>query len=180
MPCDTIRPMKAMTWIPGVWTLIALVVCGVPAWAQDGELVEVFIDAREPAYVVFQGVSDDVHPLARQEMQGYATLDKVSLVPWEQFRTQAEEFVATGVVKNEYPGAGLTLGILALLKLRPGRPIAVTWNGGIAASFFDFQYAVEAFEQYQDDPLRYERERTDGVSRDPLHPQHHFKALQGG
>ncbi|MBF0248805.1 MAG: hypothetical protein HQL36_12180, partial [Alphaproteobacteria bacterium] len=52
--------------------------------AADPE--RVFIDARQEAYVVFQGVDADTHPAAIQEMESYATLEGVSLVSWDDFR----------------------------------------------------------------------------------------------
>jgi len=149
-------------------------------WAANGDLVEVFIDARQPAYVVFQSVAEDTPVLARQEMVGYAALEKVSLVPWIRFRDNVQSFIADGIVKNEYPNSRTALGILAILKSRPGRPVAITWNGGIAASFFDFQHAVQTYRAFQQDAERYERERRRDVADDPLNPELHLRMLQGG
>lgn len=165
--------------------LSVLVACAVwggggRAWAADDDLIQVFIDARDPAYVIFQGVAENTHPAARQEMEGYATLDKVSLVAWATFRDNAERLVSAGIVKAEYPPARTARGILALLKINPGRPFAITWNGGIAASFWDYQLAVELLESYQEDQARYERERRENVDGDPLNPELHLKDLQGG
>lgn len=172
--------MNSVRAIPVLLAVLTLFGGLHAAWAQDASLVEVFIDARQDAYVVFQGVSDDTHPLARQEMEGYAALDKVSLVSWAQFRDNVQNFVASGIIKNEYPGPRTALGILAVLKSRPGRPIAVTWNGGVAASFFDFQHAVETYEAYRDDPPSYEQNRTQVGADDPLDPDRQIKAMLDG
>ncbi|MBL4614799.1 MAG: hypothetical protein JKY27_08000 [Magnetovibrio sp.] len=150
------------------------------AWAQDITIVEVFIDARQDAYVVFQGVSADTHPFARQEMVGYTALEKVSLVPWGQFRDNVQDFVAAGIVKNEYLGQRPALGILAVLKSHPGRPIAITWNGGVASTFFDFQHAAEVYQAYQEDAQAYEQSRAQEGQDDPLDPARQFKFLLDG
>jgi len=155
-----------------------------PAWAQDGgranPLIEVFIDARQPAYVIYQGVAADTSPLARQEMSGYSGLDGVTLVPWSVFRDNVDRYVAAGMRINEYPRQRTALGVLAMLKAKPGRPVAITWNGGIATSFFDFQHAVEVFEEFQENPVEYEKKRAAGAFGDPLNPEVQIKAMLGG
>lgn len=154
--------------------------CARSAWAADADLILVFIDARQDAYVVFQGVSQGTPAIARREMEGYATLDRVSLVAWDNFRENVETFVAAGIQKNEYPGRRTPLGILALLKAYPGRPFAVTWNGGIASSFFDFQHAVEVLEEYREDAEAYELRRSLDANEDPLSPDLQLKTMLDG
>lgn len=165
-----------------LWVLCVLVSLGgaVPAMADSGDLIEVFIDARQSAYVTYQGVAEDTSQLARDEMAGYATLEGITLVPWAEFRDRAQDFIAKGILKNEYPGAGTALGILAVLKANPGRPIAVTWNGGIATSFFDFQLAVETLEAYQENAEIYEKSRAEALEDDPLNPDVQIRAMLGG
>lgn len=164
------------------WFLCVLVSlgCAFPAMADSGDLIEVFIDARQAAYVTYQGVAENASLQAREEMASYATLEGISVVPWAEFRDRAQDFVAKGIVKNEYPGAGTALGILAVLKANPGRPIAVTWNGGIATSFFDFQLAVETLEAYQENAETYEKSRAEAAQDDPLNPDVQIRAMLGG
>lgn len=150
------------------------------AVAANGDLVEVFIDARQPAYVVYQGVAEDTPQIARQEMAGYAALDGVSLVAWAEFSANVQDYIATGVVKNEYAGGRTALGLLAMLKAKPGRPVAITWNGGIATTFFDFQHAVEVYEAYLENAVGYENSRRQSVEDDPLDPDVQIKAMLGG
>jgi len=152
---------------------------GSASHAANDDLVEVFIDARQPAYVIFQGVAESASPQARQEMAGYATLDGISLVAWAQFRASPQDYIAAGIVKNEYPGQNIAEGVLALLKAHPGRPIAITWNGGIATSFFDFQHAVEVYEAYLKDAASYENSRNQSTEDDPLNPEVQIKAMLG-
>lgn len=151
-----------------------------PVLAANGDLVDVFIDARQSAYVIYQGVAEGTPPLAREEMIGYATFAGVSLVSWAQFRANPENYITAGIVKNEYPGQLTAVGILAMLKAHPGRPIAITWNGGIATTFFDFQHAVETYEDYLEDAVGYENRRNQGTADDPLNPAIQIKSMLGG
>lgn len=163
-----------------VFLILALVGGAQQVMAADDDLIEVFIDARQEAYVVFQGVAQNTSGAARQEMAGYANLDNVSLVGWAQFRDNVDEFIAAGIVNNEYPGVRTGLGLLAILKSKPGRPVAITWNGGIATSFFDFQHAVDVFEDYQEDRAAYEKSRAENSENDPLNPDIQIRTLLGG
>jgi len=160
--------------------LFAILENAHPVQAANGDLVEVFIDARQPAYVIYQGVAEGTSPEALEEMAGYATLGEMSLVPWARFRANPDNYISAGIVKNEYPGQRTTVGVLAMLKAHPGRPIAITWNGGIATTFFDFQYAVETFEAYLRDAIGYENSRNQRAEDDPLNPELQIKAMLGG
>lgn len=149
---------------------------------QGGPLkgvIEIFIDARQPAYVVYQSVAADAPQAARDEMAGYAGLSGVTLVPWDVFRENVDRYIAAGMRINEYPQQRIALGILAVLKAHPGRPVAITWNGGIATSFFDFQHAVQAFEDFQENPVEYERKRAAGEYGDALNPERQIRAMLG-
>lgn len=150
------------------------------AWAQTAQLSEVFIDARQPAYVTYQALSVDTPAIARQEMLGYANLDGVTLVTWDLFRDNVDKFIASGIRINEYPKNKTALGILAMLKAKPGRPVSITWNGGIATSFFDFQLAVETFEAFQENPVQYEIDRDAGEFGDSLDPDRQLRAMMEG
>ena len=150
------------------------------AWAQSIKLSEVFIDARQPAYVTYQALSIDTPAIARQEMLGYANLDGVTLVKWDLFRDNVDKFIASGIRINEYPKNKTALGILAMLKAKPGRPVSITWNGGIATSFFDFQLAVETFEAFQENPVQYEIDRDAGEFGNSLDPDRQLRAMMDG
>jgi hypothetical protein len=145
------------------------------AWAADP--VEVFIDGRDPAFLVVQGVAADASDQAFSEMEGYATLDGVSMVAWNQFRENAESLLGAHIVKNEYPGASIVLGVVALVKKYPGRPFAITWNGGLAVAFQDYQHAVETYRAYLDNAQTYEQRRLETAQSDPLNPQNQLAAL---
>lgn len=160
--------------LPRILIMAVLIAGAFARTVQAADLVEVFIDARDPAYVVFQGVADDTVPTARQEMIGYAALDGVSLVPWDVFRQDVEGFVTPHIMKNEYPGSRVVLGLAALLKAYPGKPFALTWNGGLAVNFMDFQHAVSTYRAYNRDANAYEQLRSNRPPNqarvDPVHP----------
>lgn len=160
-----------------IFVAVILLVSAAPGPAQAAELVDVFIDAREPAFVVVQGIALDAAEAAKQEMRSYTALDGVTMVPWDVFRQNAQTILAPYVVKDEYPGSRTVLGVVTLVKDQPGRPFALTWNGGLAASFQDFQHAVSTFQAFNNDPVAYETSRPTDVAADPLFPDRQLQAL---
>jgi len=168
----------ARTVAATVLMVVALVLAPVrPVWAADP--VEVFLDGRDPAFLVVQGVAADTADLARREMAGYATLDGVSLVAWDSFRQNAQALMGPHVVKDEYPGSSTILSLIALVKAYPGRPFALTWNGGLAVSFQDYQYAVSTLQAYGENSEAYESSRLGDLEADPLNPENHLAVLLG-
>ncbi|PHS78324.1 MAG: hypothetical protein COB59_07680 [Rhodospirillaceae bacterium] len=142
--------------------------------AFAGELVEVFIDARDPAYVVIQGVSSDTPQIAWQEMESYAQLDKIQMMSWLIFRKDARNILSPYVKRNDYPNTQVLMGVLTLLKKYPGRPFAVTWNGGFAASFWDYQHAAGTLETFRNDPKGY---KPLSPEEDPVNPKNSLPEL---
>ncbi|PCI39167.1 MAG: hypothetical protein COB46_09480 [Rhodospirillaceae bacterium] len=142
--------------------------------AFAGELVEVFIDARDPAYVVIQGVSSDTPQIAWQEMEGYAQLDKVQMMSWLIFRKDARTILSPYVKRNDYPNTQALMGVLTLLKKYPGRPFAVTWNGGVAVSFWDYQHAAQTLETFRSNPKGYKPLTQE---EDPVNPKNSLPGL---
>ncbi len=155
--------------------LLMMIVCARVASAADPALV--FVDARDPAFVVLQGIAQDASAQTRSEMTGYSTLEGVSLVTWSQFRQNAQAIIAPYVVKDEYPGASSILGVVALVKAYPGEPFGVTWNGGLAVTFHDYQYAVKTYKAFRADAQAYEESRPADPATDPVHPENHLAVL---
>lgn len=167
-----------MKWTLGTTTvvlLLAFMACPRAAWAADP--VEVFVDGRDPAFLVVQGVAPDTAAQARREMAGYAALEGVSLVAWSAFVQNAQALIGPHIVKNEYAGAALVPSVVALIKTYPGRAFAVTWNGGLAVSFQDYQYAVRTYRDFTTDAQVYERSRPRDPGADPVNPQNHLATL---
>ena len=166
------------TLMASLWVIVALGAAVVNAGtARAADPVEVFIDARDPAFVVVQGVAADAPELARREMAGYATLENVALLPWTEFRDGAGEVLGPHIVRDDYPGASLVLSVVALVRTYPGRPFAVTWNGGLAVSFMDYQHAVSRYQLYRQSVEAYEQTRPEDPRFDPLNPANHLAQL---
>jgi len=142
--------------------------------ALAAEMVEVFIDARDPAYVVLQGINSDTPQGAWKEMEGYAQLDKVQLMSWPVFRKNARKVLGPYVLLNDYPRSQALMGVLGLVAKYPGRPFAVTWNGGVAITFFDYQHAAETLAAYVSNPKAH---KPLPPADDPVHPGNKVPAL---
>jgi hypothetical protein len=150
-----------------------LMLLSTPA-ALAVELVEVFIDARDPAYVVVQGVNSDTPQVAWREMEGYAQMDNVSMMSWPIFRKNARTVLAPYVKRDDYPQSQVLMGVLSLVAKYPGRPFAVTWNGGVATTFFDFQHAAQTLAEYVSNPQDY---KPMPPTDDPVHPDNQLPRL---
>jgi len=142
--------------------------------AFAAELVEVFIDARDPAYVVVQGVHADTPQAAWKEMEGYAQLGNVHMMSWLIFRKNARGILSPYVKRNDYPNTQALMGVLTLIKKYPGRPFAITWNGGVATSFWDYQHAAETLVKFAGNPTGYKPLLP---KEDPVHPDNQLPAL---
>lgn len=146
----------------------------IPQSALSAELVEVFIDARDPAYVVVQGINADTALEAWKEMEGYAQLENVQIMSWLVFRKEARKVLAPYVRINDYPHTQALMGLLTLIKKYPGRPFAITWNGGVATTFWDYQHAAETLEEFRKNPKAYKAMAPDA---DPVHPNNKLPGL---
>lgn len=160
-----------------LFTAVLLLTFACARGASAAELVEVFIDARDPAFVVVQGVALDAPEAAKSEMRSYTALDGVTMMAWDTFRQNAQVLLTPYVVKDEYPGSRTVLGLVALVQTHPGKSFALTWNGGLAATFQDFQYAVTTYEAFTADPGAYESKRSADLAADPLNPDSQLQAL---
>lgn len=160
-----------------ICVVAVLIISAFARAAMAADPVDVFIDQRDPAFLVVQGVAADAPAQARREMAGYAALDGMALVPWSAFRQNAQALVTPHIVKNEYPGASTVLGLVALVKAYPGRSFALTWNGGLAVSFQDIQHAVTTFRAFSENAQAYEQSRPQTPGTDPVNPQNHLAAL---
>lgn len=163
----------------GLARLIVIAVLAVAVLTREAtaaDPVDVFVDGRDPAFLVVQGVAVSTDARARREMIGYAALENVSMIAWSTFRQNAESIIEPHIIKNEYPQSSTLLGVIALVKAYPGRSFAITWNGGLAVSFQDYQYAVRTYKAYQADAKAYEDRRAN-LQTDPVNPQHHLAAL---
>lgn len=150
-----------------------------PSATTPSVLSDVLIDRSDPAYTVYYGIPANLPQDKRANVQAEAEKPDRELAPWEAFGQDADDYVTTGIVNNEYPEVDLSKGLLELMQTNPGTPFGVTWNGGIAYMYSDYQYVKKSYQRYLDDPAEYERTRPHDQQSDPVHPMNHFGPLLG-
>jgi len=94
-------------------------------------------------------------------------------------KINVDKYVRGRIAKDDYPGSGVVSGIVALLDKYPGGPIGLTWNGGVAITYNDYQHAKKTYQKYLADPSEYERTRTHDPRLDPVNPRGHLGPLLG-
>jgi len=147
--------------------------CSPAAYSQD----RVLIDGTDQAYTVFAAIPSE--KVGQVEAKLASAPKEVALVEWSQFADAASQYVGARIVRNDYPQSRTVEGVVALLRKYPGTPIGLTWNGGIAITYNDYQYAKRTYEQYKADPTAYERNRIDAPRPDPIRPEVHLAPLLG-
>jgi hypothetical protein len=156
-----------------VTALLLTLVCSPAAYAQD----RVLIDGTDQAYTVYAAIPGEKVEQVEAKLAGAPK--EVALVEWSQFADAAGQYVGARIVRNDYPQSRTVEGVVALLRKYPGTPVGVTWNGGIAITYNDYQYAKRTYAQYKADPAAYERNRVDDPRRDPVRPEGHLGSLLG-
>jgi hypothetical protein len=136
----------------------------------------VVIDRSETAYTVFLAIPDEKLQDVKSRIAGKQDL---ILVEWSALAQGKDEHLSSRILKNEYEDSRVVDGILQLLERYPGSPFGLTWNGGVAISYKDYQYAKKTYEKYRTSPEDYERGRVQDPPADPLRPQSHFGPLLG-
>lgn len=141
-------------------------------------LERVYILEQEPAYAVFAGATQEIAGQMERRLVGAGRKDGAApaAVPWMEFRNGLGARLARIVERNDYPDVPLRQGIAELLVRNPGAPIGVTWNGGIAITARDYEYARRSYAAARSAPsptIRPERRA------DPLHPLNHLGPLLG-
>jgi hypothetical protein len=152
----------------------AMATLGAALIAQaDSDVV--LIDRGEPAYTVFAGLpaerADDVRSkIANKPAQ---------LLSFKEFADGRASFIAGRIVNDEYAGSRAVEGIVELVRKYPGTPFGITWNGGIAYTRMDYQFAKRQFAIYSKDAEEYRRTRNTDPAADPVNPQAHLRPLLG-
>jgi hypothetical protein len=125
--------------------------------ASMPETLYVVIDRREPAYTLYTAIrADQVAGLAPELRASEA----VQLVGLQDFTRDAADIVKAGVTSEEYGLDGTLPTLLQVLRETPGTPIGITWNGGIAVTYTDYQHARRMHQRFLDDPAAYRRQRA--------------------
>jgi tetratricopeptide (TPR) repeat protein len=138
----------------------------------------VIVDGTKPAYTLLAGIPEGI---PKEDLEGLkeeiAGSKGAVLLTWEEFIRDVDTHITSRILKNEYPGSHLEKELITLLKVMPGVPIGLTWNGGIAFTGNDYEYANASYTEYVDNPAEYERTRERDRRKDPLHPGNHLGPL---
>jgi hypothetical protein len=104
----------------------------------------VVIDAQESAYTVYSAFPAENLPQVRQQNAGQAGTE---IVDWDTFREDAESRIKSRI--ERYDGAPASQFVPQIIELidSTGGPIGVTWNGGVAITYGDYQAAKRAYER---------------------------------
>lgn len=141
-----------------------------PAW--------MLVDTSSAAYTVLMSLPEDLPEDELATIKARVTKQtNVQFIPWDEFRTSAQNAIAGRIIKNDYPDIDLFTGIIEILTIYARTPLGVTWNGGIAMTAIDYQYADKMYLTYQTNSEEYERVRKKDPKADPVNPHNHFKAL---
>ena len=140
----------------------------------------VVVDHSERVYTVLMAVRGDTPDATLEELRSQvARKEKAELVSWDGFLGTRERFLDSRILKDEYPGSKAVEGIVELLRRYPGTPVGVTWNGGVAITFKDYEHAKRLYKAYLEDPEGYARTRSKDPRADPLNPRTHLVPLLG-
>lgn len=129
------------------------------------------IDALEPAYTVYYKIPIENKDKIKSEGKDPALF---KLIPYEHYiksRERAEHYTKPYVKINDYPEVDTIKGLSDLLERYPSTPFGLTWNGGIAYTYNDYQHAKRTHAAYLADPSSHQR-RERGA--DPVHPLNHI------
>ncbi len=151
-----------------------LMLFSAAAWAQAASDI-VVIDQGDPAYTVYAGLPADRADDVKAKIAG----QRAQVISFKEFADAPVKFIGERIVSDEYAGLRAQEGIVELVRKYPGTPFGITWNGGIAYTRLDDQFAKRQFAAYSKDPDDYRRTRNPDPKTDPVNPVSHLKALLG-
>lgn len=135
----------------------------------------VVIDHSEPAFIVFTGIPKRLTKEKVEEIRQHVAKRKTAaMLTWQQFLQRVDGYARSVMLRNDYPKVNVVDGIVCLVasKKGSGAPWGLTWNGGIALTFNDYQHARRTYAAYKKDPASYKPIRD--PRRDPVNPGGHL------
>ena len=144
--------------------------------ASSADHNAVVVDSSKEAYTVFIAVSAVNLDKMRSRMEGKP---RVAIIARSKLAKEKEYYIASRILRDEYPGSGAAEGILDLLAKYPDTPFGLTWNGGLAFTYNDYRHAKKLYDAYLKDPAEYERTGTRHPRVDPINPKGHLGPLLG-
>jgi hypothetical protein len=177
----SLLPQAAL--LPMVWLLPLLGGgCGLfgPNIPDPVQPELLLVDSTEAAYTVFTAQPLRLSRAEMQELTSRTELNPgVDLMTWVEFLDDQAALFDAAVQQDQYPGSDMRAGMLQLLQRYPGVPFGVTWNGGIAFTFQDYQYARRTHELFVADPTALRRAEGSMTEQDPLVPALHLGPMLG-
>ena len=153
---------------------VAIATCCAALIAQAGSDI-VLIDQGDPAYTVYAGLPGERTDEVKTKISG----QPAQLVTFSEFSEGRAKFIASRIVNDEYADSRAVEGIVELVRKYPGTPFGITWNGGIAFTRNDYQYAKRQFAAFSKDTEEYRRSRIAGPTTEPVNPKAHLGPLLG-
>lgn len=135
----------------------------------------IIVEQKEPSFTVFIALSKDTKPeqLAEIKEKVSAAKDTV-LLPWDTFLQQINSYISHVMKVDDYPNINITDGLVCLLGSNgaPGAPWGLTWNGGIALTYRDYESVRKSYAKYLKDPASHEANTKPNT--DSIFPNHHL------
>jgi len=129
----------------------------------------VLVDQRDPLFIVFTGIGKDTDERKLEEIRSkISNQEKMTMLTWEQFTASVDRYAQSTIVRNDYPNYRVVDGLACLVGRRLGEPWGLTWNGGIALTFNDYEHVRRRYESYKANPGAY-RPMSD-LKADPANP----------
>jgi hypothetical protein len=144
-----------------------------PAPVAAGSVV---IDRSEVAYTVFTRLPEEASAADIEKIQAWLAKHPDSeAVEWASFKEHAQDYVGPRILKNDYADCDVPRRLAQMLGRRSaaGAPLGVTWNGGVALTYNDYERAKALHAAWLADPKSETRPADRGDDR--LHPDNHLR-----
>lgn len=164
----------------GKFFLILMLVLGVifpaatDAASQTRALDTVAIDTHEAAYTVYYLFPHESQAQFLEKIRKSGlTPDKITIVSLTELAARADELIRKKVIQKDYPQFDPGDGFLKLIQAGFATAgLGLTWNGGIAVTYNDFQFAKKSYQKFKTGNWK-----LPAPAADPVYPAHHLQLL---
>lgn len=135
----------------------------------------VVVDQSEKAFTVFTGIPTRINKKQFESIKLKVSSRKtLTMLTWQRFLENVDRYAKSVMLRNDYPNSRVVDGIVCLVgsKKGSGAPWGLTWNGGIALTYNDYQHARKTYKSYMADPGSYKPIRD--PRKDPVNPSGHL------
>lgn len=138
----------------------------------------VVVDQSEKGFVVFTSISSSTNPKKLAKIRKKVDADdSMTMHTWSAFVNNLPGYAKETMLVDDYPQVDVVAGLPCLLskKYSVGAPWGLSWNGGIALTYRDYQRVRRSYKKYLKDPQSHKAKKD--VRADPIYPNHHFKLV---